>query len=209
MKIHIILSVISLVICSLSFAQEDFEVDYNPVNKLKLYYDDYYIEFEFAIEEKIEVEIREGLFYYWYKENQINRTQGGFDGKLLYGTFTVFYRNGKLKEKGNFKYGLKDEKWKKWYENGNLLQTSNWESGQLTGKWIEYDENGLITKEANYKEGKLNGDYKEFIDGELVLKKKYKNGKEIRVKSFDQEDDSNKEKNTVEDNQTQHKDKQE
>lgn len=209
MKTRTIILVLFLLICNFSFAQKEFEVEYTPTNELKLYYDDYFIEFEFAVEEKVEIEISEGLFYYWYKENKINRSQGGYGGKLLHGIFTVFFQSGKLKEKGEFKYGLKEGKWKKWYENGNLLQVSNWEHGSLINEWMEYDENGLITTQANYNKGLLDGDYKEFINGELVEKKKYRKGKETRHSTLNQTNDTVKGQNELDDVQTQDNEKDE
>lgn len=194
MKKSIFLSIILLPCITISLHAQEILVDYNPVNKLKLYYDEYYMQFEFAIEEKLEIEIDDNLFYYWYKENKINRTQGGLDGKALHGNFTVFFNSGKLKEKGQFNIGLKDGKWKKWYDNGNLYEVGNWENGLKTGKWVQYEKEGRLAVVANYKDGILDGDYSEYNEGELWLKKKFNNGKETRVKEKKQKKKDKEEK---------------
>jgi antitoxin component YwqK of YwqJK toxin-antitoxin module len=198
MKTNIILSLLIILISSIAAAQKDIEVEYNPSNKLKLYYEDYYIEFEFSVEEKIEIEVDERVYYFWFKENKINKTQGGFEGKVLNGRFTVFYRSGKLKEKGMFNLGLKQGKWKKWFENGNLMEISNWERGKLNGEFIKYQDNGLVLLEAEYSKGRLNGVYKEYSDGVLIIKKRYKDGHETKSKSMIEEQEVEQDTSKVE-----------
>ncbi|MEZ5199164.1 MAG: hypothetical protein R2764_23115 [Bacteroidales bacterium] len=178
-------------------AQEEM-VDYKPVNKLKLYYDEYYIQFEFAIGEELENEINDELIYYWYKENKINNTQGGIGGKTLHGNYSVFYNSGTLKEKGQFIFGLKNGKWKKWYNNGNLYEVGSWEKGQKTGSWIQYDSEGRLAKVANYKDGELDGDYIEYSNGEISEKKKFNEGNENEVKEKKHKEKKQKKKNPKE-----------
>src|ERR1041385_2738163 len=43
-----------------------------------------------------------GYTYYWYSDNDIKATDGGFDGKLLHGEYKSFYLDKNLKEQGNF-----------------------------------------------------------------------------------------------------------
>jgi len=182
MKKSVIISTFTILLFSITVHSQDILVEYNPVSKLKLYYDEYYIQFEFAIEEKLEIELQDDLYYYWYKEKKVNRTQGGFDGKALHGDFTVFFLSGKLKEKGQFNLGLKQDKWKKWYEEGTLFEVGNWDNGLKTGMWVQYDKQGRLEQKANYVSGVLDGELIKYAEGEPYLVKKYNNGKEIKRK---------------------------
>ncbi|KQR70907.1 toxin-antitoxin system YwqK family antitoxin [Pedobacter sp. Leaf176] len=95
--------------------------------------------------------------YYWYSNNHINTTQGGFSGKLLHGLYSDFYEGKGLKEQGIFKQGLKQGNWKAWTDKGTLISSMEYLSGQLNGKYYKYDLDGKIAEQGNYKEGKLNG----------------------------------------------------
>src|ERR1700728_4802757 len=44
--------------------------------------------------------------YYWYDNNNIHLSQGGFSGKLLNGLYESYYLDHNLKEQGIFKKGL-------------------------------------------------------------------------------------------------------
>jgi len=73
--------------------------------------------------------IKADRFYYWYDDNTIHASQGGFSGKLLNGLYVAYYLNHNLKEQGVFKKGLKDGIWKSWNEDGALGQVANWKNG--------------------------------------------------------------------------------
>jgi antitoxin component YwqK of YwqJK toxin-antitoxin module len=75
--------------------------------------------------------IKSDRFYYWYNDNSIHSSQGGFSGKLLNGLYEAYYLNHNLKEKGAFKKGLKNGIWKSWKEDGTLSQVANWKNGIL------------------------------------------------------------------------------
>jgi len=118
--------------------------------------------------------------YYWYWMNNIHSTQMGYSGELLHGEYTSYYsRSNSLKEKGEFKNGLKTGEWVLWYENGNQKILSNWEKGLLSGKFQEYDSNGVILKEFYYNKGELEGNQISYRSGKINELKKYKKGKEI------------------------------
>jgi len=189
MKLKILfLIVLNFFLLQLS-AQDAIE-EYKPINNLTLYFDTFYMNFDFLTTEKPDIEINDNLYYYWFKADQIHFTKGEIGGKALHGNFTVYYNNRNLKEKGRFNIGLKEGKWKKWHENGALLEVGTWAKGRKEDSWFEYDPEGLIVIEANYNHGALDGNYKEYINGELVIEKKYKNGKEIIRKEKQHENDS-------------------
>jgi antitoxin component YwqK of YwqJK toxin-antitoxin module len=73
--------------------------------------------------------IKPDCLYYWYDDNRIHSSQGGFSGNLLNGQYVVYYLNHNLLEQGAFKKGLKDGAWKSWNEDGSLKQEANWKEG--------------------------------------------------------------------------------
>jgi antitoxin component YwqK of YwqJK toxin-antitoxin module len=84
--------------------------------------------------------------YYWYKAQQVIRTQGGNAGQLLDGQFESFYSNKQLCEKGRFRKGLKTGEWNYWSAQGKLQRTENWRSGLQRKKQLYYDTDGLLYK---------------------------------------------------------------
>jgi hypothetical protein len=99
-----------------------------------------------------------GHFYYWYMNNNIKMTDGGFDGKLLHGTYKSFYRDLSLMEQGEFVHGEKSGEWISWYENGHIHEVSHYKNGLLSGKYELYNEDGSIKERSEYSKGELNGD---------------------------------------------------
>jgi hypothetical protein len=104
-------------------------------------------------------------YYYWYKAQNVIKTQGGSSGNLLNGKFNSFYLNKQLCEQGSFSMGLKDGKWNYWAENGILIRTENWKNGKLIGLQIDYDIDGTIRKKTII--GKLK--QTDFIGDTIVL----------------------------------------
>jgi hypothetical protein len=119
------------------------------------------------------------LDYYWYASNKIFHTQGGCDGKILNGSFASFYLSNNLKEKGNFKKGLKDKDWIEWFENGMIKTTAAWKSGKLHGTQLIYNEKGELLSKSNFKKGELHRFKYTYEEGKLKTKQKYRHGKEI------------------------------
>ena len=115
--------------------------------------------------------------YHWYSAGQIRVTQGGYSGKLLHGGYSAFFLNKNLKEKGQFKKGLKTGTWSSWYENGNLSEQNTWKSGAKTGTFSEYDENGSLKRAGEYKNGLLEGQVLSYTGKDSVQESYYKGGK--------------------------------
>jgi len=138
------------------------------------------------------IRVSDEYWYYWYSANDIKKTRGGFEGKLLHGLFSDFYMNKNLREKGMFKYGRKTGVWKSWYFNGELKDVYHWKKGKLHGEFLVFDEKGKLTQKGSYKDDLFNGKryiYKEsgevkiekYKKGELVAKKE-KSSKRYRLK---------------------------
>jgi hypothetical protein len=127
------------------------------------------------------IRVSDEYFYYWYSANDIKRTRGGFEGKLLHGLFSDFYMNKNLREKGMFKYGRKDGVWKTWHFNGELKEIYHWKNGKLNGEFVLFDEKGKLTQKGTYKDNLFNGKRYIYNDSGGVEIEKYKRG-ELKIK---------------------------
>lgn len=123
------------------------------------------------------------LYYHWFSSNDIKKTRGGFEGKLLHGTYTEFYLNKNLKEKGAFRYGLQDGEWKSWYISGEYKEINNWKRGKRQGRYCAFDEKGKLVEAGNYKKDELHGKFVKYGTGADPHVEEYKNGKLIQKKS--------------------------
>lgn len=70
------------------------------------------------------------------------------------GPFKKFYKNGRVKEKGFYKFGAIHDTLKKYYSNGNLMCISPMKDGKRIKRTIYYYKNGNIEQEMFYKKGK-------------------------------------------------------
>lgn len=116
--------------------------------------------------------------YFWFRSKEIHYTQGGYEGRLLHGAYTEFYRNNQLRAKGLFHNGLKKGEWKQWYENGRLKETAHWKNGKLHGTCIRYDENGNQVFKAAYRHDKYHGKVTELDSSGAVRVHIYRKGVE-------------------------------
>jgi antitoxin component YwqK of YwqJK toxin-antitoxin module len=122
------------------------------------------------------VKTRMGHMYYWYMNNDIKKTDGSFDGKLLHGEYKSFFRNMNLKEQGNFKNGLKQGEWKTWYLDGKIQEIVNYNNGRVHGTQELYDEQGNMISKANFKNGVKNGKMTLYQKNKIDTVITYKNG---------------------------------
>jgi hypothetical protein len=143
--------------------------------------------------------------YFWYANNQILSTQGGFDGKLLDGAYSSFYLNNNLKESGKFKNGLKAGEWRTWYENGQLMERMHWKKGMRNRYYELHNEKGEKIMSSVYKNDQLNGKQIIYQSGKVVSSKKYKNGAEVIVKEKIKKEKVSKEKKVKREKEIQNK----
>ena len=40
-----------------------------------------------------------------------------------------------------------------YYDNGQLYKKSNWKKSKLDGEWLQYYKNGELVEKRNYKKG--------------------------------------------------------
>ncbi|HXD93107.1 MAG TPA: hypothetical protein VNX01_07820 [Bacteroidia bacterium] len=168
-----------ILISNTLFAQKGYDQAKEVTYNANIANTDSSVRAEVYYETNKNIKIEQNVVYYWFYLNKILSTQGGFEGRLLHGTYSCFYPNNNLKEKGEFKDGQKTGKWIAWYTNGKIRETSTWKKSVKNGLNEFFDKDGNVTLQANYKYGKLDGSYAEYKDGKQLKQKKYKDGKEL------------------------------
>jgi antitoxin component YwqK of YwqJK toxin-antitoxin module len=94
---------------------------------------------------------------YWFKNNNLYSTVGGYNGALLHGDYTIMISDSYLFEKGRFEYGVKEGFWVSWYPNGNILSKEQWKHGELQGDFSRYYEDGSIKQTGTFKDNEYHG----------------------------------------------------
>lgn len=125
-----------------------------------------------------EIEIKpQDNYYHWYKPDTILITQNDFSGKVLNGSFVVYYPNKNLKEKGGFEFGLKAGQWKSWFPHGQLQAITHWRKGKREGNVEEYNEQGNILRKGQYKNNSFTGYVQQYSNDSVKNKVLYRDGK--------------------------------
>lgn len=115
--------------------------------------------------------------YYWSVKRELHHSIGGYSGKLVDGTFEIYYLNNQLKTKGDFKLGQKQGLWKTWLESGKLDKLEHWQGGVLTGKSSHFYPSGKLKKEGNYKQNKQSGNWRFYWPSGIIKQQtKFKQG---------------------------------
>ena len=101
-----------------------------------------------------------------YSEEVVPEVETISQGGLVYhqsstepftGVVELFYENGQLKERENYKDGKPEGFLDHFYENGQLWWRGNYKNGQREGLWEEFYENGQPKFRGNYKNGEPEG----------------------------------------------------
>lgn len=143
-------------------------------------YPDYSVRAD-VLQEPVKIHPKQDRFYYWYSNNDIKKTQGAFDGKLLHGEYKSFYRNMNLKELGRFSRGQKEGEWQSWFENGRIKERIHYKNGEQNGYDETYDPGGRMIARSDYRNGVLHGKtilYGDQKDSVII----YKNGQPLPPK---------------------------
>lgn len=113
--------------------------------------------------------------YHWLKSGKVQTTKGGYEGMLLHGLYTEFYKNGNLLQKGNFKKGLKSGEWRTWHNNGELSSIGEFRQGNRHGEFQEYSTDGILKSKRRYRKGELHGTSYAYSDSAVTIEK-YRHG---------------------------------
>ncbi|MCX6181892.1 MAG: hypothetical protein NT150_08200 [Bacteroidetes bacterium] len=99
---------------------------------------------------KVKIKPSDKYTYSWYSNDQIQSTQGGYDGMLLDGIYKEYDNADHLLAQGQFEKGLKTGEWKRWYASGKLKEISHWCKGFMCGEQKIFDENGNTINHYRY-----------------------------------------------------------
>ena len=105
--------------------------------------------------------------YYHNKSDAILSIEYYNETGNLEGEKVVFYPNGQIAEKSNYKDG-KLEGSSKWYsEKGVLIKDFLYENDELHGLSKYYDADGVLLAEGQYQKGRKHGIWNYYEDGKL------------------------------------------
>lgn len=181
-KYFIIASIVGICVNTYHASAQNFKEFTDPmagvVYKVHVQYSDSIVEaFYYRGDKKIKTE--DNLFYYWYAAQDIKKTRGAYEGKLLHGKYTMYYYNKDLLRKGEFNYGLKNGQWLSWYQGGEVKSKEKWKNGVLVGTAFYYHPNGKLKSHRKFIDKVGSGHEADYdAQGNLISKKHYK-GKEL------------------------------
>ncbi|MDG1518009.1 MAG: hypothetical protein P8Q42_08255 [Flavobacteriales bacterium] len=92
---------------------------------------------------------------YGYKKYEATRTGKGYHGKHL-----VYFNNGKINVKKNYKKGVLDGDYTEYYKWGTVSVEKYYKEGKVHGAFKSYYDNGKIYAEGDYFEGDKVGAWK-------------------------------------------------
>ena len=96
-------------------------------------------------EKKVVTEVRNGLMYIKGSEN------------LYTGEQLLFYENGQMEQRANYKDGKFDGLGTSWHENGEKKEQGHYKDNKLNGLWSSWYKNGQIEQKGNFKDNKPDG----------------------------------------------------
>ena len=93
------------------------------------------------------------------------------------GTVEEFYENGQLKERRNYRDGVREGLGEMFHENSQLSTRGGFKSGRADGLWERFYEDGQLERRLTFKDGKPEGLAELFHDnGQLAGRRNWKNG---------------------------------
>jgi hypothetical protein len=115
--------------------------------------------------------------YHWYGSGCINKTKGNFEGQLLNGEYTAYYKSGKLKEKGLYNIGIRCGKWFTWNEDGTIQKVAEFDLNNYYKKLLIYSDSGQLIKRVQFdNNNKIKKSQTLDLDGKINYIIKYENG---------------------------------
>jgi antitoxin component YwqK of YwqJK toxin-antitoxin module len=72
---------------------------------------------------------------------------------LLHGKFTSFYPDGRVKETGNYRSGLREGLWEEHSDKESIKAVGTYYHGQKKGDWRYYTTGGKLLEMREYDNG--------------------------------------------------------
>lgn len=130
---------------------------------------------------KILIEDGTGQIELYYDNGQILLKAEYKDG-VLHGEATYYYENGKPMSNSIFKNGKPNGQFISYYENGNKGSQGTFKDGQKTGEWQFWEENGALSSKTVFNNNKKEGTQYFYENGLLMKEEIYVNGELIKTK---------------------------
>jgi len=113
-------------------------------------------------------EMKEGAFEWFYKNGKLKH-KGDYSLGKAEGEHLWYFENGNLEAKEFYKNGLLNGKFVEYYSNGNISNTTHFSKGLQNGMTIYYRENSTKHSEGNFLNGNRDGEWKYFSESEEIL----------------------------------------
>ena len=131
----------------------------------------------------------------WYTTwhgSKLEQTQGYYQGRLLHGPYQKSLRNGRLLQRGEYRWRLPHAEWRYWYADGTLQAIETWNDGLRDGAASYYNEVGKALAKGKYHKGQRHGKWEErqadgtwqvvkYDAGEIVVEEKETAEEEIET----------------------------
>lgn len=107
-------------------------------------------------------------------------SEGQMDGKKYIGIWNYYHKNSKqlLRTEQYDNNGLQQGELLVYYDNGTIAERSNYKDGKLEGKSVWYNEKAIAVKEFIFENDELHGLSKYYSnEGDLLIEGVYRSGK--------------------------------
>ena len=99
----------------------------------------------------------------WEPQRNGVHVERAADGQILYvatytedvldGLWILYYPNGKVKERGAFRAGVREGPWAAWYDNGARRYEGTYVDDQPDGHWMEWCPDGRLKTDTQVQRG--------------------------------------------------------
>lgn len=124
-------------------------------------------------------------------------SEGSMNGKKYIGTWKYYHKNSdtimRIEQYDN--EGFQQGELLVYYENGKLAERSNYKNGKMEGESVWFNEKGIKIKEFVYRNNELDGPSKYYTNkGLLIIEGNYRNGKKHGIWNYYEKGELIKEK---------------
>ena len=118
-----------------------------------------------------------GLYRLYYLTGELKIEKYFDNNEIVQNLETIYWKDGKIKRKNNYKDNLKSGKNKNYFGNGILQSTCMYKNNKLDGPYIEYYSSGVIYIKGCYNDGKKVGIWNTYsCSKKLILTEFWNNG---------------------------------
>ncbi|MEZ5050720.1 MAG: hypothetical protein R2766_13830 [Saprospiraceae bacterium] len=104
---------------------------------------------------------KQGVWFFFERSDSVVHSMKYYSNDTLNGDFILYWRNGKISDKGQYLKGELQGKHYGYWENGQLRYEVNYLNGALNGLSVTFDSNGNLTSREYYIQGAMDINYKD------------------------------------------------